>query len=126
MVGVDNLLTETGKDPGGDDALSRALGQSTSSVSDLQIFRDPQQDTVSLSLPIESYCNVLKAMGITTIIQDKDAVTRRIQAYDTFGDQVYYNWAFQIASQYLKVSPPSNVNQNGLTFNGRQVPLHSG
>ena len=126
VVGVDIFLTETGKDPGGDEALSQALSQSPSSVSDLQIFRDPQQDTVSLSLPIESYRNVLKAMGITTIIQDKDAVTRSIQAYDTYGDQVYYNWAFQDASQYLNVSPPSNVNQDGLTFNGRQVPLHSG
>ena len=65
-------------------------------------------------------------MGITSLIQDKDAVTRSIQGYDTYGDQVYYNWAFQVASQYLKVPPPSSIDQNGLTFNGQQVPLHNG
>ncbi len=81
---------------------------------------------ISLDLPIPPYRDALKAVGITTIIQDKDAVTRSIQAYDTYGDQVYYNWAFQIVSQYLKVSPPSNANPNGLIFNGQQVPLHSG
>jgi adenylate cyclase len=126
VVGVDIFLTEPGNDAGGDAALAQALSQSPSSVSDLQIFRDPQQDTVSLSLPIEPYRNVLKAMGITSLIQDKDAVTRSIQGYDTYGDQVYYNWAFQVASQYLKVPPPSNIDQNGLTFNGQQVPLHNG
>jgi len=126
VVGVDIFLTEAGKDPGGDEALAQALSQSPSSVSDLQIFRDPQQGTVSLSLPIQPYQNALKAMGITSLIQDKDAVTRSIQAYDTYGNQVYYNWAFQVASQYLKVPPPSDINQNGLTFNGQQIPLHNG
>ncbi|MGA7192281.1 MAG: adenylate/guanylate cyclase domain-containing protein [Anaerolineales bacterium] len=126
VVGVDIFLTEAGNDAGGDAALAQALSQSPSSVSDLQIFRDPQQGTVSLSLPIEPYRNVLKAMGITSLIQDKDAVTRSIQGYDTYGDQVYYNWAFQVASQYLKVPPPSSIDQNGLTFNGHQVPLHNG
>ncbi len=126
VVGLDILLTEPGKDPDGDEALAQALSQSPSSVSDLLIFRDPQQNMVSLDLPIKPYRNALKAMGITTIIQDKDAVTRSIQAYDTYGDQVYYNWAFQVASQYLKSSPPSNANPNGLTFNGQRVPLHNG
>ncbi len=81
---------------------------------------------ISLDPPIAPYRTALKAIGITTIIQDKDAITRSLQAYDTYSDQVYYNWAFQIASQYLKVSPPSNANPNGLTFNDQQVPLHNG
>ena len=125
VVGLDILLTEAGKDLGGDEALAQALSQSPASVSDLLIFRDPQQNITSLDLPIPPYRNALKAMGITTIIQDKDAVTRSIQAYDTYGDQAYTNWAFQVASQYLKVSPPSNIHQNGLTFNGGQIPLHN-
>ncbi len=126
VVGLDILLTESGKDPGGDETLAQALSRSSSSVSDLLIFRDPQQSMISLDLPIEPYRATLKAIGITTIIQDKDAITRSIQAYDTYGDQVYYNWAFQVASQYLKVYPPSNANPNGLIFNDQQVPLHNG
>jgi adenylate cyclase len=126
VVGLDVLLTEAGKDPGGDVALAQALSRSPSSVSDLLIFRDPQQNMISLDPPIEPYRTALKAIGITTIIQDKDAITRSIQAYDTYGDQVYYNWAFQVASQYLKVSPPSNSNPNGLTFHDQQIPLHNG
>jgi len=126
VVGLDILLTEAGKDPGGDEALAQALSRSPSSVSDLLIFRDPQQNMISLDPPIAPYGTALKAIGITTIIQDKDAITRSIQAYDTYSDQVYYNWAFQVASQYLKVSQPSNANPNGLTFNDQQVPLHNG
>ncbi len=126
VVGLDVLLTEAGKDPGGDVALAQALSRSPSSVSDLLIFRDPQQNMISLDPPIEPYRTALKAVGITTIIQDKDAITRSIQAYDTYGDQVYYNWAFQVASQYLKVPPPSNANPNGFTFHDQQIPLHNG
>ncbi len=126
VVGIDIFLTEAGRDAGGDEALSQALSQSASSVSDLEIFRNPQQGTTSLSLPIGPYRSVLKAMGITTIIQDRDAVTRSIQAYDSYGDQYYYNWAFQVAAQYLKASPPSNPTPSGLTFNHQQVPLRNG
>ena len=126
VVGVDIFLTESGRDTGGDQALAQALSQSASSVSDLEIFRNPQQGTTSLSLPIGPYRSVLKAMGITTIIQDRDAVTRSIQTYDSYGDQYYYNWAFQVAAQYLKADPPSDQTPSGLTFNHQQVPLRNG
>ena len=125
VVGLDILLTEAGKDEGGDAALAQALSESPSSVSVLLISND-QQGTISLSLPIDPYRKSLKSMGITFINQDKDAITRSIQAYDPYGDQVYYNWAFQVASQYLKVSSSSNANPNSLIFNGRQLPLRNG
>ncbi|HEY9151514.1 MAG TPA: adenylate/guanylate cyclase domain-containing protein [Anaerolineales bacterium] len=125
VVGVDILLTEAGKDAGGDAALAQALSQSSSAISDMEVLR-PQPDTVSLSLPIEPIRSALKEMGITTIVQDKDAVTRSIQAYDSYNGQIYYNWAFQVASQYLNVPPPSNVNPNSMTFNDQQVPLRNG
>ncbi len=125
VVGVDIFLTEAGKDSGGDAALAQALSQSPAAISDMEVFR-PQPDTISLSLPIEPIRSSLKAMGITTLVQDKDAVTRSIQAYDTYSDQVYYNWAFQAASQFLKIDPPSNPNDYELAFNGKQIPLHNG
>jgi adenylate cyclase len=125
VVGVDILLTEAGKDPGGDAALAQALSQSPASISDMEVLR-PRPDLISLSLPVQPIRGALKAMGITTIIQDNDAITRNIQAYDSSQNQVYYNWAFQVASQYLKVSPQSDANPNGLTFNNQQVPLHHG
>lgn len=126
VVGLDVFLFEPDKDPTGDAALAKALGESPSAVSDMQIFRDPQQNLVTLSLPLTPYRQVLDGMGITTITQDKDAINRSLQAYDRYGDQTYYNWAFQVASQYLKTSPPSNASGNSLTFNGKQVPLDGG
>ncbi len=125
VVGVDVLLTEAGQDPGGDAALAQALSQSPASVSDMEILR-PRPDLISLSLPVQPIRSALKAMGITTIIQDNDAITRSIQAYDSFQGQVYYNWAFQTAAQFLNIAPPSNPNAYSLTFNGKTVPLHNG
>jgi adenylate cyclase len=125
VVGLDILLTEAGRDAGGDAALAKSLSQSPASVSDMEVIR-PQPNMISLSLPIEPIRSSLKAVGITTVIQDTDAVTRNIQAYDSFQEQVYYNWAFQVASQYLKTPPPTNPGTNGLTFNNQQVPLHKG
>ena len=125
VVGVDIFLTEAGKDPGGDAALAQALSQSRSSVSDMEVLRR-QPGMISLNLPVPPIRSALKAVGITTIVQDSDAVTRSIQAFDTDSNQVYYNWAFQTAAQFLNVDPPSNSSAYGLTFNGKQVPLHNG
>ncbi len=125
VVGLDILLTESGKDPGGDEALAKALSQSPAAVSNMEVLR-PQAGMVSLNLPVEPIRSALKAVGITTIIEDKDAFVRSLQAYDSFNGQVYYNWAFQVASQYLKTAPPSNPSAYGLTFNGEPVPLHNG
>ncbi len=125
VVGVDIFLTEAGSDPGGDAALAQALGQSPASVSDMEVLR-PRQGEISLNLPVRPIRSALKAMGITTLVQDNDAVTRSLQAYDSFQNQIYYNWAFQAAAQFLNVGPPSNPNAFGLTFSGRQVPLRNG
>lgn len=126
VVGLDVFLFEQGNDPGGDQALSKALGESPSSVLDLQISREAASGPVTLHLPLPPYRAAADAMGITTIIQDKDAVTRSIQAYDHYGSSTYYNWAFQLAGQYLGVDPPSNPSDTGLTFNGGHVPLRGG
>ncbi len=125
VVGVDIFLTEAGKDPGGDAALAQALSQSRSSVSDMEVLH-PQPGMISLNLPVPPIRGSLKAIGITTIVQDSDAITRSIQAFDTDGNQVYFNWAFQTAAQYLNVDPPSISNTHDLTFNGKTVPLHNG
>ncbi len=126
VVGLDVFLFEPDKDPNGDAALAKALSESPSAISDMQIFRDPQQNMVTLSLPLSPYRQALDGLGITTITQDKDAINRSIQAYDRYGDQIYYNWAFQVASQYFKTAPPSNPSGSSLTFNGQQVPLQDG
>jgi adenylate cyclase len=126
VVGLDVFLSEAGKDPGGDPALAKALGESPAAVLDMQIRRDPLQDLITLDLPQPPYRAVAKGMGITTIIQDKDAITRSLQAYDSYIGQVYYNWAFELARFYLNASSPSNPTDSNLTFNGQQVPLHQG
>ncbi len=125
VVGLDVFLFEADKDPNGDPALVKALGESPAAVLDMQIVRDsPQQ--VTLNQPLPAYRQVLDGLGITTIVQDNDAINRNLQAYDLYGDQVFYNWAFQAARLYLNVPAPSNPSTTGLTFNGRQVPLHNG
>ncbi|MFZ5858896.1 MAG: CHASE2 domain-containing protein [Chloroflexota bacterium] len=123
VVGLDILFFEASADPSGDEALARALDESQNAVTVMQIFRQPGTVTLNLPRPI---LNSLDGMGITSIKSDVDAITRSLQAYDTFGEDVYFNWAFEIARLYLGVDTPTDWTSTGLTFNGQTVPLQRG
>ena len=123
LVGMDIFLFEASADPSGDEALARALTESESSVAVMQIFRDPSQPgSVTLNLP-RPILSSIDGMGITSLERDEDAITRSLQAYDYFGEDIYYNWAFELARLSLGVEPPSNPSSTALTFNGQRVPL---
>jgi adenylate cyclase len=127
IVGVDIFLFEESSDPSGDAALGRSLAEADASVAVMQIFRDPLQvGSVTLKLPIPAVRASLDGMGITSLISDKDAITRSLQAYNYFGEQIYYNWAFELARLYLGAEPPSEATSTGLMFNGQAVPLQRG
>ncbi len=126
VVGLDILLFEASADPSGDETLAQALSESENAVAVMQIFRDPLQPgavTLNLPRPIQ---NSLDGMGITSIESDRDAITRSLQAHDTFDEKIYFNWAFEIARLYLGAEPPSNLTSTRLTFNGQTVPLQRG
>ncbi|MBI2759089.1 MAG: adenylate/guanylate cyclase domain-containing protein [Chloroflexi bacterium] len=127
VVGLDVFLFQEGRDPGGDKTLAKALSESPAAVLDMQISRDPlQHGTATLNLPLKQYREILDGIGITTIIQDKDAITRSIQAYDQYGETIYYNWAFEAARLFTNGSAPSAPSAAGLTFNNQQIPLRNG
>lgn len=123
VVGLDILLFEQSADPSGDKALARALDESQNAVTVMQIFRQPGTVTLNLPRPI---LNSLDGMGITSLQSDEDAITRSLQAYDTFGENVYFNWAFEIARLYLGADAPTHWTSTNLTFNGQTVPLQRG
>jgi adenylate cyclase len=123
VVGLDIFLFKASADPSGDEALARALEESQISVGVLQIFRQPGSITLNLPVPIQSS---LDGMGITSLERDKDAITRSLQAYDYFGEQVYYNWVFELARLYRGTEPPANPTSTAITFNGQNVPLQHG
>ena len=126
VIGLDIFLFEASSDQSGDEALGRALAESEASVAVMQIFRDPSQPgSVTLNLP-RPILESLDGIGITSLERDKDAITRSLQAYDYFGEQVYYNWAFELARLYIGAEPPSEASSTGLMFNGRAVPLQRG
>ncbi len=125
LVGLDVMLFETGYDSGGDETLAAALGRSPQAVSVAQIFRDETQNTVTLKLPLPIYRSELDGIGITGVTLDDDAIDRSLQAYDTYGDEVYYHWAFDVAALSLGVDVPL-LSASGLTFNGQGVPLYQG
>lgn len=124
VIGVDILLFEASADPSGDEALARALAESERSVAVMQIFRQP--GAVTLNLPYPAMRTSLDALGITSLESDEDAITRSLQAYDYFGEQVYFNWAFEVARLYLDAGPPVDFSSTGLRFNGQAVPLQRG
>lgn len=127
IVGLDILLFEDSPDPSGDEALGRALAESQASVGVMQIFRDPlQPGTVTLKLPPATLRESLDGMGITSLEQDEDAISRSVQAYNIFGDTIYYNWAFEVARLRLSADPPTGAASTGMMFNGQLVPLQRG
>jgi adenylate cyclase len=127
VVGVDILLVEDSADSSGDAALARSLTEAQSSVAVMRIFRDPMQmNTITLELPYPAMRSSLDAMGITSFESDRDAITRSLQAFDSFEKQTYYNWAFELARLYLDAQPPASVASTGLTFNGQAVPIQHG
>ena len=123
LVGLDVMLFEPGYDAGGDEALAAALGRSQQAVSVAQIFRDDTQNMVTLKPPLPMYQSVLDGIGITGVTLDNDAIDRSLQAYDTYGSDVYYHWAFEVAALGLGVDKPT-LTKSGLMFNGQQVPLY--
>jgi adenylate cyclase len=122
VVGLDVLLFEPAQEPGGDAALAKSLGESPAAVTNLQIFRD-NLGTTSFRQPLTVYRDVLDGVGITSVIQDKDAIARGLQPYDQYDQKTYYNWAFEVARLYLGTEPPSRPTAYSLNFNGKSVPL---
>ena len=122
VVGLDVLLFEPSQEPGGDAALAKSLGESPAAVTNLQIFRD-ELGTTSFRQPLTVYRDVLDGVGITSVIQDKDAIARGLQPYDQYDQKTYYNWAFEVARLYLRTEPPTHPTAYSLNFNGKSVPL---
>jgi adenylate cyclase len=126
LIGLDIFLFEPDSDPAGDAALAAALEQAPQAVTVVQIFEDESQGTVTLKLPLSAYRSAVDGLGITLVSRDDDAIVRSLYAYQSYGDQVYYNWSFEIAALALQSEAPADPNTTGLTFNGQRVPLHAG
>lgn len=126
-VGLDIFLFEESDDPSGDEALAAALGEAQNSVMVMRIFRDPRQPgAVTLERPIPVLRDSVDGTGITSLVRDRDAITRSLQAYDTYVDETYYNWGFEMAHLVLGVDGPSNPSPTGLNFNGNRIALQRG
>ncbi len=127
IVGVDIFLFDKSADPSGDEALARALSESRNAVAVMQIFRDPlQPGSVTLKLPYPALHNSLDGLGITSLEGSLDPISRSVQAFDDFGDDRYYNWAFELARLRLHTDPPTGATSTGLFFNGQRIPLRNG
>jgi adenylate cyclase len=125
LVGLDVFLFESGYDQGGDELLAESLSGAPRAVTVMQIFRDQTQNSVTLKLPLPVYRDGLEGYGLTGVELDDDAIGRGLQPYDSYGDQVYYHWAFEVAGQILGVEEPA-LTAAGLTFAGKTVPLAKG
>ncbi|HVN15877.1 MAG TPA: adenylate/guanylate cyclase domain-containing protein [Anaerolineales bacterium] len=126
VVGLDVFLFEPGADAGGDEALAKSLAQSPAAVSVMQIFQSPEENSLTLHLPLPVYRSALHGIGITSFTRDDDAVVRSVRAYDTYSSDIYYHWAFDLARLFLNGKPASAPTTNNLSFNDQSVPLQNG
>jgi adenylate cyclase len=122
VIAFDLTLFDPSPNPADDEALAEAIINANSFVTVSQIFSSDYSTT--LEIPEEIFLEGIDGYGITEIERDDDAIVRGINAYKTFEDQVFYNWAFEIARAYLELDPPSNPSQASVTFNNQIIPLN--
>ena len=122
VIALDMFLFDPAPIPEDDRILVEALANANLTVSVNQIFTT--QYTITHEPPLEIYQKVLDAYGISEIERDDDAIVRAITAYKTYGGEVFYNWAFEVARLYMGVEGPSNPSLAALTFNNARVPLN--
>ena len=128
LIGIDLMLAAKGVDIGGDEALAAALSQTRQSVSVMQVTKSSGVGFAkdAAKPPEQILADELSAFGLTSVILDGDAVERRIQPFDFANEDVYFNWAFDIASLSMGVDRPSFNSSGKLVFNGQEVPLAQG
>jgi adenylate cyclase len=128
VIGVDIILSEADEDPANDEALAKALGESTASSAVMQIDYAGTDEFkyANLSLPLPVYLQVLDSIGITSVNSDEDAIVRRIIVYNELESKTYINWAFEVARLYLDVHAPTDITSSSVQFNGQTVPLNQG
>ncbi len=127
VVGLDLFLFAPDSESENDPLLADSLAKVPASVTVAQIAKDPSTTYMvsSLSQPLPAYLQVLDGVGITAFTRDEDAIVRSVQAYDLFQDQVYYNWAFEVARLYMGADQPAKPTNTSLQYNHANVPLHS-
>jgi adenylate cyclase len=130
VVALDIFLSEPDKDPAGDVALAKALSESQAAVLDMEIYlAEPEAGITGVVVrkPQSIYLDAKDGLGIASIFQDKDAITRRILAYyySEYDQTNYYNWAFEAARLYKGAAEPTAPSNDELTFDGGAVPLQS-
>lgn len=123
VIGVDILLFEPDPDPEGDLALAEALAEAENAVMLVQKYKDKEQMYETLRHPLQVYMEAIDGLGIPKIRRDEDAIVRSVEAFQTWGDETYYNWSFELARLYLNVPSPTNPSPTEVTFNNKVVPL---
>ncbi len=128
VVGLDVTLFEADPNPAGDEALAQSIQDAKNFVSVVKISRSVQGGQVisSLQQALALFRDNLDGMGLTAVVSDPDAITRSVQAFDTYDQKPYYNWAFEAARLYLGVNEPSHPTPGSVIFNKRNIPLSGG
>jgi adenylate cyclase len=123
VIALDFTLFDPSTLPEDDVILAQSLDEAQAAVTVNQIINN--QFTVTFAAPLPIFQDVLDGFGITEIERDDDAIVRSINAYKSYSDQIYYNWAFEVAQAYLQTSDPANPSLAKLDFAGQAVPLNN-
>ncbi len=128
VIGVDIILFEPDPIPANDEAFAKSLGEAPASVSVVQITHNTQEGyaIATMSQPLSPYRQSFDGLGVTAFTRDEDAIVRSVQAYDSYNNETYYHWAFEIARLYLGIERPIDPTNSSIQFNGQTVPLRPG
>ena len=124
VVGLDVFLFNQAPDSIQDEVLARALDESQNAVSTMQIFK-PDDYQITLRLPLTLYQEALDGIGVAGIIRSGDAIVREIQVADFYDEQIYYNWAFEVARLYLGTEQPTDLTSTSIYLTIKKYHFHN-
>ena len=109
VIGLDILLAEPSPDAQADAALASAIRNAGKVVTIGQVTHTADLRTQSLVEPLPMLQDAGLTWGISGILQDEDAVARRILVYDHFTEEEYFHWGLELARAYWGKQAPASI-----------------
>ncbi len=110
----------------GDATLARSIERAGNVVlvNNISVVADPQFRLEQVNMPIDALAQTGAPIGLSNFPLDRDEYARRILAYQTLNERLYYHWAVIATARFLNRALPDQPAPNALSLGARGVPLH--
>lgn len=128
-ITTDIFWYEPGADPGGDEALARAIAGAgnVTLANDINHIEEAGFELDQLRSPLPELADAAFHIGLANLARDpSDGFVRQMPVYLINSDKAYFSWSAYTALTYLGASPPDAIRSSSVDFGGIDVPLVDG